>query len=283
MTNPTGLQMLGCTPEEAPGYDITATHLPEDRPAYRNRIEQIKTGQPLHFERTFLRKDGSTLPVEVLVSPIRNGCSQAVLRDIRERKRAQEALQRSEFYLSEAEKLSHAGSWALDARRPATSSTGLPKTTASKTTTPPSPSPPSTKERSKYRPEDWMRIQEALEQTVHAQDQLRSRVAPHPARWHHTARPHGRHIPCSTRPARSSRSSAPPSTSPNKPAPAPPSAKPSHAVQRSRGSTPPHHRHHPRAGLEHRPPMAASSSSTSAGANTPDSPSIRCAAGPGCP
>ncbi|HEX4650710.1 MAG TPA: PAS domain S-box protein [Granulicella sp.] len=163
MTNPTGLQMLGCTPEEAPGYDITATHLPEDRPAYRNRLEQIKTGQPLHFERIFLRKDGSTLPVEVVVSPIRNGCSQAVLRDIRERKHAQEALQRSEFYLSESEKLSHAGSWALDltAQRFVYWS---PENCRLQQHDPSQPLPTLVEESRKYRPEDWIRIREALEQ-----------------------------------------------------------------------------------------------------------------------
>jgi PAS domain S-box-containing protein len=116
LTNQVGLEMLGCSAKEAVGYDIAQTHLPEDRPGYRSRLQLLRIGRTFQFERTFLRKDGSTLPVEVSVSPIRDGYSQAVLRDIRERKRTQEALQRSEFYLSEAEKLSHMGSWAIDVR-----------------------------------------------------------------------------------------------------------------------------------------------------------------------
>jgi len=113
-TNPAGLEMLRCTPEEAIGLVIAETHLPEDRAAYRERRLQLKAGHSFRFERIFLRRDGTTLPVEVSVSPIRNGCSQAVLRNISERKKAQEALLRSEFYLSEGEKLSHTGSWAYD-------------------------------------------------------------------------------------------------------------------------------------------------------------------------
>jgi PAS domain S-box-containing protein len=113
-TNPAGLKMLRCTAEEAAELNIAETHLPEDRPAYTQRLQQLQIGRSFQFERTFLRRDGTTLPVDVSVSPIRNGLSQAVLRDVSERKQAQEALRRSEFYLSEAEKLSHSGSWAFD-------------------------------------------------------------------------------------------------------------------------------------------------------------------------
>ena len=113
-TNPAGLAMLRCTPEEAIGLIIAETHLPEDRAAYHERLQQLNAGRSFQFERTFLRRDGTALPVEVSVSPIRNGCSQAVLRDISERKKAREALQRSEFYLAKSEGLSHTGSWAYD-------------------------------------------------------------------------------------------------------------------------------------------------------------------------
>jgi len=113
-TNPAGLAMLRCTPEEAIGLNVADTHLPEDQVAYHARRRQLKAGGSFHFERTFVRMDGTTVPVEVLVSPIRNGCSLAVLRDISERKNAQEALERSQFYLAKAEELSHSGSWAYE-------------------------------------------------------------------------------------------------------------------------------------------------------------------------
>jgi PAS domain S-box-containing protein len=114
LTNPAGLAMLECSAEQAIGLDIAETHLLEDRDAYHERRQQLQAGRSFQFERSFLRRDGTILPVEVKVSPIRGGFSQAVIRDISERKRAQEALERSEFYLAEAEKLSRTGSWAYD-------------------------------------------------------------------------------------------------------------------------------------------------------------------------
>jgi PAS domain S-box-containing protein len=161
LTNPAGIQMIGCTPDEASGYDIAATHLPEDRPAYRSRLERINSGQAFHLERTFLRKDGTSLPVEVLVSPIRNGCSQAVLRDISGRKRAQEALQRSEFYLSEAEKLSHTGSWAFSAANMQMIYCSA-ENYRLQSLDPAEPLPTLEQERSRYSTEDWEKIQTAL-------------------------------------------------------------------------------------------------------------------------
>src|SRR5438094_5885741 len=50
----------------------------------------------VRFERKFMRKNGEIIPVEVSVSGIRGGYFQAILRDISERKRAEEALRESE-------------------------------------------------------------------------------------------------------------------------------------------------------------------------------------------
>jgi PAS domain S-box-containing protein len=114
LTNPCGLELLRCSAEEISGLNIAETYLSQDRTAYLERLQQRRSGRGLRFERTFMRRDGTTIPVEVSTSPIHHGCSQAVVRDISERKQAQEALQRSEFYLAEAEKLSHTASWSYD-------------------------------------------------------------------------------------------------------------------------------------------------------------------------
>jgi PAS domain S-box-containing protein len=116
-TNRCGLEMLKCSAEEISGLDVAETYLPKDRAAYLERLQQRRSGRTLRYERIFVRRDGTTIPVEVSISPIRHGCYQAVVRDISERKQAQEALQRSEFYLAEAEKLSHTASWAYDLLR----------------------------------------------------------------------------------------------------------------------------------------------------------------------
>src|SRR4029450_6853791 len=57
---------------------------------------KLKGKNTLRFEREFVRKNGEIVPVEVSVSAIRGGYFQAILRDISERKRAEEELNREQ-------------------------------------------------------------------------------------------------------------------------------------------------------------------------------------------
>jgi formate hydrogenlyase transcriptional activator len=91
-SNPAGLELLNCTARELTGMPVSDTYLPEERGAFQSRLEEMKTETIVRFERTLLRTDGTTLPVEVSTSPVRQGYFQTVVRDISERKRSEAAL-----------------------------------------------------------------------------------------------------------------------------------------------------------------------------------------------
>ena len=93
--------------------DIEAVHTAEMIAANIRRFAELG---PNRFESVHRRKDGSLFDVEISgqYQPIAGGQIVVFVRDITERKRAEEALRRSEAYLAEAQRLSHTGSWAFD-------------------------------------------------------------------------------------------------------------------------------------------------------------------------
>jgi len=98
--NRAGADLVGIPQDELVGTPVTDTYLAEERDLFLERLEKLRGGGTLRFERTFVRKSGDTIPVEVSVTAIRGGYFQALLRDISERKRS-EALRAGEKRLLE--------------------------------------------------------------------------------------------------------------------------------------------------------------------------------------
>ena len=94
--NRAGAELAGIPQDELIGTPITDTYLPEERYLFGERLNKLKGENALRFERKFVRKNGEIVPVEVSVSAIRGGYFQAILRDISERKRAEDELSREQ-------------------------------------------------------------------------------------------------------------------------------------------------------------------------------------------
>jgi PAS domain S-box-containing protein len=110
-------ELFGFTVEEALGRNISELIVPDGSWEESETLRQaLKCGERVNAELVRRRKDGSRLVVSFVAAPVCvNGSTPeiyGIYRDITERKRAEEALKRSEAYLSEGQRLSHTGSWA---------------------------------------------------------------------------------------------------------------------------------------------------------------------------
>jgi PAS domain S-box-containing protein len=90
--NCAGAELAGIPQDQLVGTPVTDTYLPEERHVFRERLEKLKMGHTIRFERKFMRRNGEIVPVEVSVSAIRGGYFQAILRDVGERKKAEALL-----------------------------------------------------------------------------------------------------------------------------------------------------------------------------------------------
>ena len=98
--NPGAERMFGYTAQEAVGQPMTML-IPPERIAEESQIlERIGRGERIeHFETVRARKDGSPIDIAATISPIKDGAGaitgvSKIARDISERKRAQEELDR---------------------------------------------------------------------------------------------------------------------------------------------------------------------------------------------
>ena len=119
-TNHVYQTIVGYTEEELRALCFLDVTHEDYREANWALIAELLEGKRRQFqiEKKYLRKDGSSIWVSNNVSLV-PGTERvprfimALSEDITQRKRAEEALQRSEGYLAEAQKLTHTGSWAV--------------------------------------------------------------------------------------------------------------------------------------------------------------------------
>jgi PAS domain S-box-containing protein len=89
--NPKLCEMLGYTREELLRLNVADLIPPEDLASSPIRFDELQAGETILTERRLLRKDGTLLPVEISGRMINDGVLQSIIRDVSERKRAEEA------------------------------------------------------------------------------------------------------------------------------------------------------------------------------------------------
>jgi PAS domain S-box-containing protein len=94
-TNTKLCEMLGYTREELLRLNVGDIIPPEDLARAPLRFDDLRAGRTLLTERRLLRKDGTLLPVEISGRMIQDGVLQSIVRDISERKRAEEELHKA--------------------------------------------------------------------------------------------------------------------------------------------------------------------------------------------
>jgi formate hydrogenlyase transcriptional activator len=154
--------------EEMDAWDSVHSN---DRPGIEKRWRQaIATGEPFEAEARWRRRDGEFLWMLARAVPERDETGQiirwyATLTDIEDRKRAEQALRRSETYLADAQNLSHTGSFAWDVKRPGPIYWSAEMCRIHGRA--PEQGPPSIEEdRALHSPEDWAGLMDAAQRAV---------------------------------------------------------------------------------------------------------------------
>lgn len=107
-------KILGYSENELKGMNIFDTYPEDMKSGAKERFNKIKDGERLFFERPIIRKDGAIIIIEARALRLPDGRQLAVVHDITSRRRAEEELRESEFWLKESQRVSRIGNYVLD-------------------------------------------------------------------------------------------------------------------------------------------------------------------------
>lgn len=94
--NPRGCEILGYTKEELQGHRVFDFQPADEIEHITRKLAELAVTRLVTTESAFVRKDGSRVPVEITGKLLSNNQIIGMLRDITERKRAQQAMVESE-------------------------------------------------------------------------------------------------------------------------------------------------------------------------------------------
>jgi len=115
--NDQAVKMYGYTLDELLSLTIGDLRDESAKSAIPSDMEQVKSGSANIFETTHKRKNGERFRVDIssrYLSIDGKGFFQSLVRDITEKKQAEENLRVSELALKKAQSISHVGSWRWD-------------------------------------------------------------------------------------------------------------------------------------------------------------------------
>jgi PAS domain S-box-containing protein len=115
-------RIYGLSPQEGPIDMAMVREMihPEDRDfVFRTAEESLQTEVRADIEHRVVRPDGDVRTVHALGAVKRDASGRpyeifGTVQDITDRKRAEDVLQRTQFYLREGERIAHIGSWAFN-------------------------------------------------------------------------------------------------------------------------------------------------------------------------
>ncbi len=114
--NSAGCAQLGYRHDEILAMNIANLIDPAEIPRLAPEIARLADGAVSVSTWQFRRKDGTQFPGEVAARRLPDGRMQAIVRDISERRAAEQALREREEDLNRAQTVAHIGSWRLDVR-----------------------------------------------------------------------------------------------------------------------------------------------------------------------